>query len=157
MRRWIGALLVLAACSSGSAGSSPGSPSPVTFGHGTAVVTRADGTTLSLPVEIADTEAALERGLMFRTHLDQDAGMAFLFDVPKTASFYMKDTLIPLSIAFFDGGGTIVAVDEMTPCHTDPCPLTPAPSPVAGAVEANARYFETHGVQPGDRIEVHAA
>jgi uncharacterized protein len=107
-----------------------------------------------LRVEIAETDAARRHGLMGRTSLPAEAGMAFLFDRPTEASFYMKDTLIPLSIAFWDRDGRIVAILDMTPCRKDPCPLYGSGQQFVGAVEANRGYFRQRGIEVGDRVEL---
>ncbi len=150
----------LAACSNtpgrsasyGPSGSPTGDDGGL-FGRGTAVVT-GDGDTYTLEVEIADTDLARATGLMHRTSLAPDAGMAFLFDEPAKLSFYMKETLIPLSIAFWDPDGRVVGVFEMLPCASDPCPLTTSPEPAIGALEMNAGWFDRHAVRVGDRITV---
>jgi uncharacterized protein len=117
-------------------------------------VSTAEGSA-TLHVAIADTDASRERGLMERTNLPPDAGMAFLWAGQSTTStFWMKDTLIPLSIAFWDASGRIVAIREMTPCTTDTCPTYGASVPYLGAVEANAGWFQRQGVHAGDRIDL---
>jgi uncharacterized membrane protein (UPF0127 family) len=107
-----------------------------------------------LRVEIAETDAARQLGLMHRTTLASDAGMAFLFDAPVQAGFYMKDTLIPLSIAFWDEDSAIVTILDMEPCRADPCPDYFAGKPFVGAVEANQGFFVEHGIGIGDRVEL---
>jgi uncharacterized membrane protein (UPF0127 family) len=107
-----------------------------------------------LHVEIAETEAARQRGLMDRTGLARDAGMAFLFDSPVQVGFYMKDTLIPLSIAFWDQNLRIVTILDMTPCRADPCPVYFAQRPYVGAAEASQGFFAEHGIEVGDRVEL---
>jgi uncharacterized protein len=111
-------------------------------------------TRVPLHMEIAETEAARQRGLMGRTSLAADAGMAFLFRSPVQVGFYMKDTLIPLSIAFWDQARQIVAILEMAPCRRDPCPDYYAGQPFVGAVEANRGFFTQHGIEVGDRVEL---
>jgi uncharacterized membrane protein (UPF0127 family) len=107
-----------------------------------------------LRVEVAETEASKERGLMNRTTLAEDAGMVFPFDGPTTATFYMKDTLIPLSIAFWDGTRRIVAILDMEPCPADPCQNYSAGVPFVAAVEANRGFFAEHGIGIGDTVEL---
>ncbi|MBV9454077.1 MAG: DUF192 domain-containing protein, partial [Rubrobacter sp.] len=70
-------------------------------------ITNSAGEQVEVPVEIAATDAERERGLMGRTTLPEDSGMLFVFDQDQQLSFWMKDTLIPLSIAYIDGGGRI--------------------------------------------------
>ena len=105
-----------------------------------------------LRVSVADTERARARGLMGVEDLPEGAGMAFVWDEPVYASFWMKDTLIPLSIAFADERGRIEAIREMPPCRADPCPLYSSAEPTAIAIEANAGWFDRHGVDVGDRV-----
>jgi uncharacterized protein len=109
---------------------------------------------VTVRVEIADTPYARGRGLMERRHLAPNAGMVFLFDEPTTNRFWMKNTLIPLSIAFWDEAGRIVALLDMAPCRKAPCRLYSAGTSYIGAVEVNRGFFETHGVKLGDRVEL---
>jgi len=105
-----------------------------------------------LHVEVASTPDARARGLMGRTELPSDQGMAFVFDGPTTSQFWMKDTLIPLSIAFWDAGNRVVAILNMAPCRADPCPAYGPHRPYVGAVEAKLGYFDDHGVEVGDLV-----
>src|SRR5687767_7195291 len=68
-----------------------------------------------LVAEIADDPASRDRGLMFRRSLDRDAGMLFVFATDDEVSFWMKDTYLPLSIAFISAEGRIVNVEDMDP------------------------------------------
>ncbi len=137
-------LLLAVACSTTAASGPPCSPEPsiVRFGQDA-----------QLMVDVADTDAEREQGLMGVTALPADQGMAFVWDAPTEATFWMKDTLIPLSIAFVDESDRVVAVEEMTPCTTDPCPTYAATAPYITALEANAGWFEQHGVQAGDTMK----
>lgn len=112
---------------------------------------------LVLDVEIAETPEARQTGLMHRTSLGSDAGMVFLFDTSTTGGFWMKDTLIPLDIAFWAHGGRIVDILHMTPCTKEPCPLYPPGHEYVGAIEANAGYFARHGVTIGDVVRLERA
>ena len=66
----------------------------------------------------------------------------------------MKDTLIPLSIAFWDGRGRIVRILDMTPCRADPCPTYDPRVAYRGALEVNRGAFKRWGVQRGDRVRL---
>jgi uncharacterized protein len=106
----------------------------------------------TLRVEVAADGYSRSRGLMDRRRLDPNAGMAFVFESPRTGGFWMKDTLIPLSIAFWDRSGRILKVLDMTPCKSDPCPIYYPGVVFTGAVEANRGWFASHAVRPGDRV-----
>ena len=66
----------------------------------------------------------------------------------------MKDTQIPLSIAFWRAGGRIVSIMDMPPCRVDPCPSFRPATPYVGALEVHRGFFERHGVEVGDRVEL---
>jgi uncharacterized membrane protein (UPF0127 family) len=83
--------------------------------------------------------------------------MAFLYDQPTTDQFWMKDTLIPLSVAFVRTDGTIVAIRKMIPCTADPCPTYAAPEPYALAVEASPGWFRSNHIAPGDSAALEEA
>src|SRR5262245_43725245 len=145
--RWSLAMILamsawLTAC--GKSGDQPLPPGTLSF-------TTAGGP-VRMTVEIADSPAARRRGLMDRTSLPSDAGMVFLFDEPGDGGFWMKDTTIPLSIAFWDQDGRIVATLDMPPCRDDPCPIYSPGVTYVGAVEANRGYFDAHGITTGDRV-----
>jgi uncharacterized membrane protein (UPF0127 family) len=119
-------------------------PSEVTF----------EGSDAVLYVEVADDAEERRRGLMGVHHLPDDEGMAFVYGRPVTTGFWMKDTLIPLSIAFVDEEQRVVGLREMEPCTSDPCPSYGVREPYVLAIEANAGWFEEHGVREGDRAEL---
>ena len=102
-----------------------------------------------LNVEVADTPAKHERGLMDRDALAPDAGMLFVYPAAEPHEFWMKNTLIPLSIAFLDDRGTVLnVVDEMAPKDTSK--RYPSKGAARYAVEANKGWFKNAGVKPGD-------
>lgn len=104
-----------------------------------------------LKVEIADTPLSRQRGLMFRENLPEDEGMLFVFERVDYLSFWMKNTLIPLSIAFIDAEGKIVQMEDMEPL--DEQTHHRSVRPALYALEVNQGWFERHGVQIGDRVE----
>lgn len=110
------------------------------------------GGSVRLSVWIARTESARQRGLMDRRSLAAGWGMVFLYGAPTTRPFWMKDTLIPLSIAFWDSTSRIVTMLDMAPCRSDPCPLYSPGRPYDGAVEANLGFFAASRVAVGDRV-----
>jgi uncharacterized membrane protein (UPF0127 family) len=120
----------------------------------TSVVLQGTDGPVAVSVEEADTPDERERGLMDRTSLGASEGMVFLFDDPTDGSFWMKDTLIPLSIAFWNEAGTIVGIRDMDPCTADPCPTYGSPEPYVGALEVNQGFFRDHEVTVGDPIDL---
>lgn len=117
-------------------------------------ISRAGSIVAAFTVEVADDPAEQERGLMGRTDLATGTGMAFVWDDPVPVAFWMKDTLIPLDIAFWDADGRIVAIMTMQPCLADPCPTYDPGTPVVGALEVNAGELAASGVQVGDLVEL---
>ncbi len=115
---------------------------------------RFEGVEAVLHVDVAQTPEARQRGLMGVEELPADHGMAFVFDGPVRSGFWMKDTLIPLSIAFVDERGRVIGVRDMYPCEADPCPSYGVGKPYVLAVEANLGWFDDHGVEPGDRVKL---
>src|SRR5271165_141499 len=104
-----------------------------------------------LTAGVADTPEASENGLMFRDSLPEDRGMLFIFDPPKKATFWMKNTKIPLSIAFIDSAGTILEVKSMYPMDESIIPSSS--TEVAYALEVNQGWFDRHKISPGDKID----
>lgn len=147
-----GALLLYACAGAPALRGTPATPSP-TLRSSTALLDTDEGSVV-IDVEIADTEAEREQGLMGRRSLPEDQGMVFLFFEESTAGFWMKDTLIPLSIAFFDERGRIVDILDMEPCEKEPCRVYQPDSPYWGALEVNAGAFEEWGVEEGDTITI---
>ncbi len=106
-----------------------------------------DGTPVD--VELATDGEQRAQGLMHRDSLPADDGMLFVYPDEAPRSFWMKDTRIPLSIAYADGKGRIVAIADMAPFDK-----TPVPSlyPATYALEMNKGWFAGHGVEVGDVI-----
>jgi uncharacterized membrane protein (UPF0127 family) len=123
------------------------------FPHGTATITTPHSR-VSVRVEIADNDARRERGLMFRRRLTPNSGMAFAWRQDVDGAFWMKNTLIPLSIAFYDARGRIVRLIDMAPCRADPCPVYDPRTAYRGALEVNRGAFRRWNVKVGDRIVV---
>jgi len=105
-------------------------------------------------VEIADSPAERRRGLMGRRTLAPRAGMLFVYERDATGGYWMKDTLIPLDIAFTDGRGRILRILTMQPCRRDPCRIYDPGVTYRAALEVNAGSFRRWGVRKGDRISV---
>jgi uncharacterized membrane protein (UPF0127 family) len=96
------------------------------------------------------TQEARAYGLMKRDSLPEDHGMLFTYPDTKVRGFWMKDTWIPLSIAFTDADGTIVKIADMEPHDTT---RTSSLYPAMHALEMTKGWFDEHGVKKGDRIE----
>ena len=118
---------------------------------------RTEDGTVSLDVQVADTPAERSMGLMGRESLSPYDGMAFLWEEPVVSSFWMKDTLIPLSIAFWDEAGRIISILDMPPCPEDPCPSYGPDEPFVGAVEVGRGTLVEHGVGLGDQVDLETA
>lgn len=103
-----------------------------------------------LKVEVASTPKSRSQGLMFREEMGWDEGMLFAFDREAMHGFWMKDTFIPLSIAFIDSRRTIVAIEDMEPLDES---VHLPPRPVLYALEVHRGWFRAHGVRVGDKIE----
>jgi uncharacterized membrane protein (UPF0127 family) len=100
-------------------------------------------------VEVAKTPEETNRGLMGRKRLGKEEGMLFIFEKEDYHSFWMKDTLIPLSIAFIDKDGRIVWITEMKPLTLD---SHVPPKPILYALEMNRGWFSSHGIKAGDVV-----
>ena len=108
----------------------------------------------SLNVEIADTPLRRERCLMFRTSLDDKSGMLFIFDTQQPLAFWMKNTLIPLAIAYIDKERKIVDIQEMVPAVMgEMFPKNyPSKAPAMYALEMPKGWFTRNGVKIGQRF-----
>jgi len=147
-------LLSIAGC-----GSEAGSADPTTTTAASAATTATTTTTTSAnalagferievglgtetwTVALADTVALRSQGLMGVTDLGDVDGMLFVWEEEISAAFWMKDTLIPLDIAFFDADGALVDTFTMQPCEEDPCPRYPAAGPFQYAIETTVGGF----------------
>ena len=123
------------------------------FERGTVVIESERGE-VEVDVEIAETPVQQQLGLMHRESLAREAGMVFVFAKETRGGFWMKNTLIPLSIAFFDRDGKILRILDMEPCEADPCPVYDPKVAYRGALEVNQGAFGEWGVSEGDRIRV---
>jgi uncharacterized membrane protein (UPF0127 family) len=142
-------LLLLVACGNDDSSYS-GSPTP-SPARAMAIIDTGDEVVL-VDVEVADSDEERALGLMNRESLDEDKGMLFLYFEPNRGGFWMKDTLIPLSIAFFDEKGEILKIMDMEPCENDPCPTYDPGVRYWGALEVNQGAFEKWGVSEGDTL-----
>lgn len=102
-------------------------------------------------MELARTAGERSRGLMFREELAEDGGMLFVYVEDTEAGFWMKDTLIPLSIAFIAADGTILDIQDMEPLSED---THRPPEPYRYGLEVNQGWFQQNGFNVGDRVEI---
>lgn len=103
-----------------------------------------------IKAEVAASEGERQRGLMFREQMGQNEGMMFIFDSPAGICMWMKNTQIPLSVAFIDDAGRIVNIEDMQPHTTDShC----AKKQVRYALEMNLGWFKRKNIKPGNVIE----
>jgi uncharacterized protein len=100
-------------------------------------------------VEVAKTPEERSRGLMGRKFLGKDEGMLFIFETEDYHGFWMKDTLLPLSIAFIDRDGRIVSITDMQPLTLD---SHLPPKPILYALEMNKAWFSSYGIKVGDVV-----
>jgi uncharacterized membrane protein (UPF0127 family) len=99
--------------------------------------------------EIAATEATRTTGLMNRFSLQPDHGMLFVFREPHLQAFWMKNTYVPLSIAFIGADGHILNIDDMAPLTES---THPSRGPALYALEMKKGWFAQHGVAAGDPV-----
>jgi len=114
---------------------------------------------LAIPVQVGDkiisqaelavTTEQRERGLMFRQELAPDGGMLFIYPADRELRFWMKNTSIPLSVAFLDHQGRILNMADMQPFDET---LHRSAGPACCALEVNQGWFAKNGIQTGDRI-----
>ena len=99
--------------------------------------------------EVAADFGSRAQGLMYRKSLPSNAGMLFIFDEPGAQCMWMKNTLIPLSVAFMADDGTILNIEDMAPQTLDShCARRPA----RYALEMNGGWFAARGLRPGMRL-----
>lgn len=121
------------------------------FGEVAFRITDGSGTVAEWCALLAETVAARNQGLMEQQDLRGYDGMVFRFDEPTTGGFYMRNTRIPLSIAFFDEQGALVGTADMAPCPDDveDCPTYAPDEPYVHALEVPLGGLDDLGVEPG--------
>ena len=103
-----------------------------------------------LRVEVADTLERQERGLMFRSSLPENEGMLFVYRDPIEMSFWMRNTLIPLDIAFVGADGVILNIHKARPL--DESVLYRSAGAAKYVIETNQGWFSRHGLGPGAKV-----
>lgn len=156
-------LLLMAGCGGGQGGA-PSGTAPATTAttttaepktqEATLTIVNSAGDRVDVGVEIATTEQEREKGLMGRTALAEDHGMLFVFEREQPLNFWMKDTLIPLSIAFIDSSGRIVDIQDMQPLDTT---SHRSAEPARYALEVNQGFFSDNGIEVGNKVILPAA
>jgi uncharacterized membrane protein (UPF0127 family) len=127
------------------------------FGEISGTVSSADGDEQSVCLLLAETDAQRERGLMEVTDptLGGYDGMAFVFGEDTSTSFYMRNTPMPLSIAFLAADGQLVSAVDMSPCaDVSSCPLYPAGGPYRYAIEVPRGRLPDLGIVAGARVSL---
>jgi uncharacterized membrane protein (UPF0127 family) len=103
----------------------------------------------NINAEVAATPEQREIGLMFRTSMPAGDGMLFVFERPSKQCFWMRNTLIPLSVAFLDDDGSVVNIEDMKPRTLDSHCST---QPVRFVLEMNEGWFAKRGIRAGSRV-----
>jgi uncharacterized protein len=161
-----GRAVIFTALLGGGCGSSQGDKSatgPATSSVSTQAVQQAEGRpqpklrTLKLWLgpeemitEIAMSNHEITNGMMFRTQMAENEGMLFVFNVPHQASFWMKNTLLPLSCAYIDPDGLIIEEHDMKP--KDETPITAATPRVQYVLEVKQGWFDRHHIKVGTQV-----
>jgi uncharacterized protein len=117
------------------------------------VIDTSEGKKVEVRVEVADDVNEQAKGLMYRKSLGEDRGMLFVYPAERELSYWMRNTLIPLSIAYIDSEGRIVDILDMKPLDDNP-PHYVSSEPVQYALEVNKGFFEKKGVKEGDHAEL---
>ena len=106
-------------------------------------------------VHTAVTPKEWSRGLQHRAHMAANEGMLFIYPKAHRLSFWMKDTLLPLDILFFDSDGALINVyHDVQPCRSQPCPIYPSGGPAQYVLEFNAGTAAALRVKPGDNFTI---
>lgn len=111
----------------------------------------------TVKLEVAQTEEEIQRGLMYRTALDKDSGMVFLFKPPRAVRFWMFHCFISLDMIFVKDGKIVAISENVPPCKSPnpgDCPTYPDKDvDVNEVIEVNAGYCKEHGIKEGDTVK----
>ncbi|MDP2125651.1 MAG: DUF192 domain-containing protein [Parvibaculum sp.] len=131
-------------------GLAAGACAPPAAAENVVTVETASGAMHRFTVELAVSPEEIREGLMFRERLDEDAGMLFFYAQCRIASFWMKNTLIPLDMIFIEADGRIARIAAMTePLSLD---IHTSGVPVNGVLEIAGGRAASLGIEPGDRV-----
>ncbi len=126
------------------------SSGPVVFGRSEVKITTVGGGSYHFNIEVAETPDQLHQGLMFRDTMADDAGMLFLLGVNEVASFWMRNTFLPLDMLFIAHDGRITNI------HRNAAPgstaIISSTEPVVSVLEVNAGITARLGIHAGDRV-----
>jgi uncharacterized membrane protein (UPF0127 family) len=154
--------LAVVACSSGAAGAPKAEPPSPAVTHNAAAETAAaqaqaavvlsppGGEPVTVQIEVARTESERRRGLMFRKHLDENAGMLFLFERSEPLTFWMHNTYVPLDMIFIEPSMHVLGVVENAEPLTDSARAVPGNSQYV--LEVNAGFSRRHGLGQGTAV-----
>ncbi|TPG45010.1 DUF192 domain-containing protein [Rhodanobacter glycinis] len=141
MKRWLAPIFLLL---TGCVSAAPGSKAPAVVLHGQ-----------RFSAEFAADEPSREHGLMMRTTLAPDHSMLFVFSYTAPQAFWMKNTLIPLDILYFDTDRRLVSMQlDVPPCKADPCPVYPSDAPARYVLELSAGTARRIGAKAGDELRI---
>ena len=116
-----------------------------------AIVSAHNSKLAAVKVEIADTPDARELGLMYRNHLDENAGMLFVFPSPSATHFWMKNTVVPLDMLFADANGKVIGIVANAQPYSEA--MVGGFDGTLYVLEVNAGYAAKHRIVVGDRLE----
>lgn len=127
-------------------------PSVDGYDAGTVEVEPGDGPVRRVAVRVAETPAERAHGLMEVPELPDGAGMWFVYEQDTTGGFWMKNTRVPLDIAYVGADGRVVSIATAEPCREDPCPTYAPEGAYRHVLEVPAGWFEDVGAGVGDRV-----
>ena len=116
-----------------------------------AIVSAHNSKLAAVKVEIADTPDTRELGLMYRNHLDENAGMLFVFPSPSATHFWMKNTVVPLDMLFADANGKVIGIVANAQPYSEA--MVGGFDGTLYVLEVNAGYAAKHRIVVGDRLE----
>ncbi|HEX2294036.1 MAG TPA: DUF192 domain-containing protein [Actinomycetota bacterium] len=156
MRRSLATWLVLACalggCADGDGGAAAQPSATPSLPVATVLLDNGEESTL-VTVEVAETPEQRDRGLSGRASLPNDEGVVFVFFENQDAALTASDTAMPLSVAFFDGDGTIVRIVDAGPCAAA-CPIDPSGASYMGALAVNRGAFDDWDISEGDHLQL---
>src|SRR3972149_1009659 len=157
--RWIVLLMFVLGLGVPPVPAAPATPTTpaAKYDRGTLNIYRGTRRLATLRVEIARTYEARMQGLMHRTAMPEDSGMLFIFEEDSTGGFWMKNTLIPLSIGFISRDWRLLEILDMKVApdpEKGPFDIYAPSRPYRYALEVNQGYFKRKGIEPGVRVEL---